>query len=188
MTPDQVLAEVAFLLTSAGVPYMVTGSFASSMLGMPRSTRDLDIVVAPGSDQMEALISAFDPRSWYIDSSVVRDAIDRKTMFNIIHLDSGWKVDFIVLKDRPWSRMEFSRRSPLLVAGNPIQFLSAEDSILSKLEWVRKGGSLRQIEDAGMVLDIQGDALDFRYLEIWAQELGVSDLLDQIRGKDQASP
>jgi len=62
-----------------------------------------------------------------------------------------------------------------------VMFLRAEDSILSKLEWVRQGGSLRQIEDAGTVLDVQGDALDFAYLEKWAAEIGVSDLLERIR-------
>lgn len=181
MTPEQVLSEVANLLGQSGIPYMVTGSFASSMLGMPRSTRDLDVVIAPNEDQTAALIAAFDPDAWYIDPSVVRDAADRKSMFNVIHLDSGWKVDVIFRKDRPWSREEFARRTPLLVAGSEIMFLRAEDSVLSKLEWARQGGSLRQIEDAGTVLDVQGDAIDFQYLDHWAKEIGVSDLLDKIR-------
>ncbi|MEK7392576.1 MAG: hypothetical protein AAB214_08405 [Fibrobacterota bacterium] len=181
MTPDQVLREVTRLLENAEIPYMVTGSFASSMLGMPRSTRDLDVVVAPESHQTPALIAAFDPEAWYIDPFVVREAVERKSMFNVVHLDSGWKVDVILRKDRPWSREEFSRRTPLLVGGTEIMFLRAEDSILSKLDWVRQGGSLRQLEDAGTVLDVQGDAIDFVYLEHWARELGLTDLLDKIR-------
>lgn len=180
MTPDQVLREVARLLEREGIPYMVTGSFASSMLGMPRSTRDLDVVVAPETDQIHALIAAFDPVEWYIDPAIVRDAVERRSMFNVIHLESGWKVDVILRKDRPWSLEEFSRRTPLLVGGTEIMFLRAEDSILSKLEWVRQGGSLRQIEDAGTVLDMQGDAIDFEYLEHWAKELDLVDLLDKI--------
>jgi hypothetical protein len=181
MTPDQVLRDVSRRLEQSGIPYMVTGSFASSMLGMPRSTRDLDVVVAPEQDQTEALIAAFDPENWYIDPILVREAVERKSMFNVIHLDSGWKVDVILRKDRPWSREEFSRRAPLLIGGVEIMFLRAEDSILSKLEWVRQGGSLRQIEDAGTVLDMQGDAIDFDYLDRWAKELGLTDLLDKIR-------
>jgi hypothetical protein len=160
---------------------MVTGSFASSMLGLPRSTRDLDVVVDPQSHQVGDLYGAFDPNSWYIDALVVRDAFERRSMFNAVHLESGWKVDVIFRKDRAWSREEFSRRTPLVVGNVPVMFLRAEDSILSKLEWVRQGGSLRQIEDAGTVLDVQGDALDFAYLEKWAAEIGVSDLLERIR-------
>ena len=180
MTPDQVLEEVASILTRSGIPYMVTGSFASSMLGMPRTTRDLNVVIAPEPDQLQCLIPALNPDAWYIDPTVVRDAVERKTKFNVIHLDSGWKVDVILRKNRPWSREEFSRRTPLLVGGTEIMFLRAEDSILSKLEWVRQGGSLRQIEDAGTVLDMQGDAIDFEYLEHWAKELDLVDLLDKI--------
>jgi len=181
MTPDQVLREVAGILSRSDIPYMVTGSFASSMLGLPRSTRDLDVVVDPQSHQVGDLYGAFDPNSWYIDALVVRDAFERRSMFNAVHLESGWKVDVIFRKDRAWSREEFSRRTPLVVGNVPVMFLRAEDSILSKLEWVRQGGSLRQIEDAGTVLDVQGDALDFAYLEKWAAEIGVSDLLERIR-------
>jgi len=181
MTPDQVLREVAGILSRSDIPYMVTGSFASSMLGLPRSTRDLDVVVDPQSHQVGDLYGAFDPNSWYIDALVVRDAFERRSMFNAVHLESGWNVDVIFRKDRAWSREEFSRRTPLVVGNVPVMFLRAEDSILSKLEWVRQGGSLRQIEDAGTVLDVQGDALDFAYLEKWAAEIGVSDLLERIR-------
>lgn len=160
---------------------MVTGSFASSMLGMPRTTRDLDVVVDPSEEQLRDLIAAFDPGAWYIDPAVVREAFGRRSMFNLIHLDSGWKVDVMIRKDRPWSREEFARRTPIMVGSVPVMFLRAEDSILSKLEWVRQGGSLRQLEDAGGVLDVQGDAIDFAYLEFWARELDVLDLLEQIR-------
>ncbi len=184
MTPEQVLKEVAGLLGRSKIPYMVTGSFASSMLGMPRSTRDLDVVVALENDQTPALIAAFDPEAWYIDPVVVQDAVDRKTMFNVIHLESGWKVDVILRKDRPWSREEFARRIPISITGTDIMFLSAEDSILSKLEWVRQGGSLRQIEDAGTVLDVQAEKIDFAYLDHWAKELGLTDLLDKIRHQE----
>lgn len=181
MTFEGLLELVGRTLGEAGIPYMVTGSFASSMLGLPRTTRDLDVVVDPSEQQLDGLIAAFDPSIWYIDPLVVREAYSRRSMFNLVHLDSGWKVDVVIRKDRPWSREEFARRAPILVRGVPVMFLRAEDSILSKLEWVRQGGSLRQLEDAGGVLDVQGDAIDFGYLEYWAVELGVSDLLEQIR-------
>lgn len=181
VTFEELLELVGRTLGEAGIPYMVTGSFASSMLGMPRTTRDLDVVVDPSEQQLDGLIAAFDPSIWYIDPLVVREAFSRRSMFNLVHLDSGWKVDVVIRKDRPWSREEFARRAPILVRGVPVMFLRAEDSILSKLEWVRQGGSMRQLEDAGGVLDVQGDAIDFGYLEYWAGELGVSDLLEQIR-------
>ena len=180
MNAEEILLEVAAILGSAHVPYMVTGSFASSMLGMPRTTRDLDVVVELDASNVDAFLRAFNPSDWYLDPVVVRESLEYRTMFNAIHLESGWKVDFVVRKDRPWSREEFSRRRSLTVSGIPVPFLRAEDSILSKLEWVKLGGSTRQLEDAGTVVDMQGDALDRSYLRTWAAELGVSDLLDRI--------
>ena len=180
MNAEQILLEVAAILDSAQVPYMVTGSFASSMLGMPRTTRDLDVVVELDASTVDAFLRPFDPSDWYLDPVVVRESIEHRTMFNAIHLESGWKVDFMVRKDRPWSREEFSRRRSLKVSGVPVPFLRAEDSILSKLEWVKLGGSERQLEDAGAVVDMQGDAIDRAYLRTWAAELGVLDLLERV--------
>jgi hypothetical protein len=181
MSPENLLGEVARRLEGAGIPYMITGSFASSMLGLPRSTRDLDVVVGPEESQLDDLIGAFPEDAWYFDCGAVRDAFARRSMCNAVHLDSGWKVDVVFRKDRPWSREEFARRAPLDVRGVPVMFLRAEDSILSKLEWVRLGGSLRQMEDAGTVVDVQGTALDWTYMEYWAREIGVSDLLAKLR-------
>lgn len=186
MSPEDLLGEVARRLVGAGIPYMITGSFASSMLGLPRSTRDLDVVVAPEEAQLDDLVGAFPAEQWYFDAVVVREAFARRSMCNAVHLDSGWKVDVVFRKDRPWSREEFARRAPLEVRGVPVMFLRAEDSILSKLEWVRNGGSLRQLEDAGTVIDVQGSALDWGYLERWASEIGVSDLLAKLRDGDAA--
>lgn len=184
MTPEDLLLHIARKFRAANIPYMVTGSFASSMLGMPRTTRDLDVVVSVERGEEHRLTDAFDPSEWFIDPVVVAEAVERRTMFNVVHLESGWKVDLVVRKDRAWSREEFDRRLPLDVAGESVFFLRAEDSILSKLEWVRSGGSLRQLEDAGYVLEVQGAAIDAAYLARWARELGVSDLLERICGKD----
>jgi len=177
---EGILLGVAAILESAHVPFMVTGSFASSMLGMPRTTHDLDVVVELEASNAGAFLHAFDVSVWYLDPMVVKDAIEHRSMFNAIHLDSGWKVDFVVRKDRLWSREEFSRRRLLDISGIPVPFLRAEDSILSKLEWVKQGGSMRQLEDAGAVVDMQGEALDRSYLRTWAKALDITDLLDRI--------
>lgn len=160
MSPEELLGEVAKGLEGAGIPYMITGSFASSMLGLPRSTRDLDVVVGPEESQLDDLVGAFPEDAWYFDGVAVRDAFERRSMCNAVHLDSGWRGDVVFRKDRLWSLEESARRAPLDVRGVPVMFLRAEDSILSKLDWIRQGGSSRQMEDAGNVVDMQGAALD----------------------------
>jgi hypothetical protein len=101
-------------------------------------------------------------------------------MFNVIETVSGWKVDLIVRKDRPFSEAEFARRRRLEVLGVDMMIASPEDVVLSKLEWARLGGSERQLDDVRGVLRLQGSALDVAYLRRWAVDLGVADLLDSV--------
>jgi len=101
-------------------------------------------------------------------------------MFNVVHLETGFKVDLIVRKSRPFSRMEFSRRQPAFYLGANRWFATAEDTILAKLEWSKASGSERQFNDALNVAKLQKENLDQAYLENWAKELGVLDLLEKL--------
>jgi hypothetical protein len=101
-------------------------------------------------------------------------------MFNVIDTKSGWKVDLIVRKSRPFSVEEFNRRETVSFQGQEISILSAEDAILSKLEWEKKGESERQLRDAESVAVLQWENLDVGYLEKWAAELSVEEELVRI--------
>ncbi len=169
------LAKVTAALDTAGVPYMVTGSFASSFHGEPRMTQDIDLVVDPDVTTIALFVEQFDPSRFYIDDAVA--ATMRRDMFNIVEVKTGWKVDLIIRKDRPFSAEEFRRRIPGLVSGVPAFVASAEDTILSKLEWSKASGSERQVRDVVAILQVQRSTLDFPYLERWAAELGVADQL-----------
>ena len=98
-------------------------------------------------------------------------------MFNVIDSSSGWKADFILRKDRPFSVEEFGRRRPAEIMGVRVNVAAPEDVILGKLEWVGRSGSERQLRDAASVIAVQGAALDRGYLAAWAKQLGVEDLL-----------
>ena len=102
-------------------------------------------------------------------------------MFNAIHFDSGFKVDLIVKKDRAFSAEELRRREPGLLAGRRVDFATAEDTILTKLEWAKLGHSERPYHDAVGIIRVQEPRLDWRYLEHWASDLGVANLLEQAR-------
>jgi hypothetical protein len=101
-------------------------------------------------------------------------------MFNIIHSPSGQKVDIIRRKDRDYDRVAFGRRRKERALGVELFLVSPEDSILSKLEWSKKGESERQYRDALGVAKAQGSALDLAYLAQWADRLRVADLLDRL--------
>jgi hypothetical protein len=177
MSPRAFLSRLVSLLREADVPFMVTGSLASTAYGEPRATRDVDIVIDPAPAGLDALISLLRPE-FYVSADAARDALRERGMFNVIHLETGWKVDLIVRKDRPFSREEFARRRPAHLFGSDVFVVSPEDSLLSKLEWAQKGGSEQQLRDAAGIA--ARTPLDSAYLHRQAAALGITDLLERV--------
>jgi len=179
VTPEEaVLARLVLAFESLAIPYMVAGSLASSFHGRPRTTHDADIVIDPSPQGLDRLVVELAAAGFYLDPGRARDALARRRQFNAIEMETACKVDLILRKDRPFSRQEFGRRQPAeLGAGTRVALATAEDTILSKLEWAKLGGgSERQLADVRGILDVKGPALDRDYIERWAAELGVLDL------------
>jgi hypothetical protein len=122
MTELQGLLErLVRLLEGAGVPFMIAGSFASAAHGMPRTTQDVDIVIDPPSPEaLDALVRAMSPDDYYVDADTAREAPRGRSTFNVVDQASGWKVDFIIRKDRRFSRDEFARRMSVSLLGVPV--------------------------------------------------------------------
>ncbi|MFI5198246.1 MAG: hypothetical protein ACHQJD_06475 [Thermoanaerobaculia bacterium] len=179
--PAAFLRVLAEKLRGAGVPWMLTGSAASSYYGEPRATNDLDIVVDPTPAQIDAFAESLSG-SFYVNREEVREALAARGMFNVIDPQSGWKADIIFVGNREFDRIEFGRRRIARLFGLDIHVISPEGSILSKLEWARRGGSDRQLRDAAAVLAANRGALDFDYLRRQARALRVDDLLGQLLG------
>jgi hypothetical protein len=184
VTPEQeALFALVRTLDGLGIPHMVTGSVASSYHGRPRSTHDADVIIDPAPEQLDALVRSLLDAGFYVDGERARDALRRRLQFNAIQTQSAFKIDLIIRKDRPFSREELERRQPAeLSPGTRVALASAEDTILSKLEWAKKAGrSERQIEDAAGVLMVN-PGIDRAYVERWASELGILELWREIDG------
>jgi hypothetical protein len=176
-----VTLTVARVLENLEIPYLLGGSLASSLHGVPRSTVDADLVVDLGTRHIRPLVEALSA-SFYIDEERVADAIRRRVSFNIIHLATATKVDLFVLRADPFARMEMERRQRITLTGmggGELSVATAEDTILQKLAWFRLGGgaSERQWNDILGVLKVRRGKLDIPYLEHWAAELELGDLL-----------
>jgi len=185
VTPEEeALVRVVRALEIEAIPYMVTGSVASSYHGRPRSTHDADIVIDPAAEQLTRLVRRLAAAGFYVDDAQAQDALRRRRQFNVIETQSACKIDLIVRKERPFSREELQRREMAdLSPGLRVALASAEDTILSKLEWARKaGGSEKQIADAVGVLEVN-PKLDRAYIERWARELGIMDLWQEIKAQ-----
>ena len=182
MTLEALLAFLTKVLADAGVPYMLTGSLAGSYHGAPRATQDIDLVVDASEKDLLAVATALRARGLYVSDEAIREAVAARGMFNAIDPDSGWKIDFIVRKERPFSAKEFDRRREIQFLGISLPVAAAEDVVVAKLEWAKLGDSERQLRDVAEILAVQGPQLDILQIERWAEELGVREQWQKVLG------
>jgi hypothetical protein len=152
---------------------MVAGSFASAFHGVARATQDLDLVVDPTATALDSLLASLDPDTYYVDPDTARDALRRRSQFNVIDMTTGWKADLIICKARPFSVEELARRQPVELMGARTYVATAEDSVISKLEWAKQSDSTRQLRDVAGIIAIRADTLDLDYIERWVDALGL---------------
>jgi len=175
MTISEVLGKITARLEQRGIAYMLVGSFASAFHGTLRSTRDVDIVIEATSEQLRGLIADLQANDYYAELDAALSAQRHESLFNVIDNPTGWKIDLIFCKSRPFDREEFRRRVPAKLFDIQLFVASAEDVIISKLEWSKLGGSLRQIEDVAKVMATQWKTLDQNYLSKWIGELELQE-------------
>jgi len=186
---ENFLEKLIKKLNEQNIPYMLSGSFSSSLHGQPRATNDADIIIAPAEEQLIAFVKSLGD-DYYVSYDAVHEALKSNSMFNVVDIRNSWKADFIICKDRPFSRVEFQRRRKADIMGLDVWVVSPEDVILSKLEWAKNSESGQQYRDALGVATVQYDRLDRDYLHKWAKELQVESSLERLlkQAKEQLNP
>jgi hypothetical protein len=183
---DEIL-DITFVVVDTfdrlGIPYLVGGSLASSLYGIPRATQDVDIVARLTQRDVPALVSAL-RETFYLDQQTILEAVELRGSFNLIHLGTFLKVDIFVAKDDEPSRSQMERRRRYEIDGDPPRSLvvaSPEDVVAHKLYWYELGDGVsdRQWSDVLGVLRVAGDRLDLEYLHRTAALLGIQDLLER---------
>jgi len=163
--------KIIEFLHKYNIPYMLSGSVAMSLYTLPRSTRDFDFVVQLSMDDIPFFESEF-ADDYYCDKESIHDAIHHNGMFNIIDHASGFKADFMILKNEDYRKTEFDRRILSTFLDIPISVVTKEDLILSKLIWIQDYQSPIQIQD--IISLTQQQDYDTAYLNKWVNTLELS--------------
>ncbi|MCU0288558.1 MAG: nucleotidyl transferase AbiEii/AbiGii toxin family protein [Acidobacteria bacterium] len=176
MTELDILKLVASRLNAAEVDYMLSGSVALTFYGKPRMTRDIDIVIVIPPREIDRFVKIFE-QDFYIDKDMVEDAVRNQSMFNIIHLETVIKVDFIIRKTQEYRIIEFNKRKRMQLEDQEVSVVSLEDLIISKIYWAKDSFSEMQIKDIVSLLDLDVDMI---YVQEWCARLGLDSILRRV--------
>jgi predicted nucleotidyltransferase len=175
MSTTDVLRRIVERLDAARIPFMLTGSFVNAVYGSPRATQGIDLVIDPDENRLREFVRALSPAEYYADEEAAMEALRLESMFNVVDLATGWKVDLIIRKARAFSIDEFARRRRIELDGVSLAVATAEDTIIAKLEWAQRGGSVRQLEDVASIVRLRGAELDVGRIEHWVTVLGLDE-------------
>jgi hypothetical protein len=180
----ELLQKVVSVLERLEIPYLITGSVAAMAFGEPRLTNDIDIVAAIDEKHFRDFLMSFPPEEFYVSEEAVREAILRQDQFNIIHPESGIKIDVIIKQNTLFDDSRFKRSRRLYPAESyQANFAAPEDVIIKKMEYYKAGGSEKHLRDIAGILKISAEIVDWDYITKWAERLDLTEVWDAIREK-----
>lgn len=177
MEQHELLRHAARCFEKHGIRYFVTGAVAAIAYGEPRLTNDIDIVADLREDEIPQLKGCYPEGEFYFDEESARRAVSFRSQFNIIHPESGLKIDIMISRGDEFDRSRFRRVRRLRpVEDTEVDFASPEDVILKKMAFYRDGGSEKHLRDIAGILKISSGDIDSSYIEDWAKTLGLEEI------------
>lgn len=168
----QLIDKICKILENKNIDYMISGSLALNHYVMPRMTMDLDLVIELNQKNIDGFLVEFDETKYYLNKNVILDEVERRGMFNIIDFETGFKIDFIVRKDNEFRQLEFSRKKRINLGETIVWMVTVEDLVISKLIWIQKLESQKQIADIKNLLESPN--IDMEYIKKWIKKLDLN--------------
>jgi len=180
---ETLIIKIAKILNKLRIPYFITGGYAVAVWGRLRATFDIDVVIEMFHPQVDKFAKEMRGlgKAVYIDEDMMSEALARRGEFNVIHPESGIKMDFFVAGVNPQGKQELARARAYTIKEQKVFFISPEDLILSKLRWYQQGGGERHLEDAQSVIKKSGKLLDDKYLKKQISAQSLDELWMKIR-------
>ena len=167
---EKLLAEITQMFESLKIPYLLTGSLAYNIYAVPRATREIDLIVEIKPTDIKAFLQAIEGRYYYSEETI-NEEVKRKGMFNIIHLESSYKIDLIVRPDDAFEMTKFNRRRSIEFQDFSIYVITPEDLVISKLRWIQQLESELHKRDIETLL-LNPD-IDKKYIRNWSETLNL---------------
>jgi hypothetical protein len=181
---NRAFGGVIDVLEAMGIEYVIWGGVAAITYGEPRFTRDMDVVVRLHHNEVNTLARVLEEDGYYVSVEAIRDAVDRHFYFNVIHMETGIKIDFLVAGRDPIHTWAFEhRRVKNFDEFRKASYMPPESVILTKMQAYRNSGSTRHLDDVGGILRVSGPELDLAYVDREAARIGAfgtwRELLDE---------
>lgn len=178
----ELLKLISSFLKQNKIPYMITGAWSAIYYGRPRASHDVDFVLELTTHDFKKAFRAFKklPHTFFVQTESIKEAIDQKSMFNVIHLPTTLKFDFWILTNEEFDKTRFARRKKVNILDQLMEMASAEDTILQKLKWFVMGKIEKHFVDAAFVYQIQKGKLDNDYLAKWCKRLKLDKYLRKL--------
>ncbi len=192
-----VALRAATVCIDLGIPYLIGGGVASTVHGEFRTTRDVDLVIRLTPADAARFAAALGAQFTLNPPDIVQAlayvpaaAADRtqRATFAAYDRATGYQLDVFCVGDTPFDRAQFAHAVPISIpeTNAVLMVASAEDTILTKLEWYAITPSDQQWVDVQTILRVQEEALDHGYLTTWAERLGLTTLWDAAARGEQA--
>lgn len=180
MTSEEIAKRVIAVLEASRLPYMLVGSFSSNYYGIPRSTKDVDLVAELGDTSVTNLVSQLGP-GFRLDPQIRFETVTGTTR-HIVHVEnSPFLVEIFRLSQDPHDQERFRRRVRVEMEGAETCVPTAEDVIIMKLRWAVLGKRPKDADDVRDVIAVQGDKIDWAYVHHWCDQHGTREKLEEIR-------
>jgi hypothetical protein len=181
MTGTDSLLKLVAAFEAAGVPYMIVGSYSSNFYGIPRMTKDADLVVhldAQGWRTLPALL----PDGIELEEQMGFEMVTATQRELLRVKDSLFQIELFRLSDDAHDRMRFDRRiRQTIFPGVAVSLPTAEDVIIQKLRWSRGAKRPKDFADTVAVMQVQGESLDWSYIEHWCAQHDTLEVLAEAK-------
>ncbi|MCL2346703.1 MAG: hypothetical protein FWC50_00430 [Planctomycetaceae bacterium] len=183
MDIDATAQKIVEIFEKLDKPFAFTGGLAAITYGDPRTTNGVDIIMKINpweidfAKAMAKVLADVLGGDFYFSIEACREAIEKQTMFQAVDLKTMVKIDFHLSDIVPGSCDR--RQNTRIPTGQIVPMVIPEDSILSKLVWIKLGSGISR-KDVVAVLRVQKD-LDTDYLETTAKQLGVEQILNELK-------